>query len=114
MNMKTTYPLFLILTAAALALTGCSKPSTPASAIAGPMAKAANLQKAFPAAGPGLKASLDKIASDIRYGEYPAVLAELEKVAVDPSLTDDQKKAVSDTTEEVKKAMTSVAPKTTP
>ena len=41
---------------------------------------------------------------DLRYGNYPEAMADLDKIAADPSLTEPQKKLVADTIEQVKKA----------
>jgi hypothetical protein len=68
------------------------------------MTAATALQKAFAGSAPEMQASVEKIYSGIRYGEYPAALAELEKLAANPGLNDAQKKTVNDVTEQLKQA----------
>jgi hypothetical protein len=45
----------------------------------------------------------------VRYGTYPDALAALDKLASDPSLTEPQKKAVSDLIEGVKQTLAKAA-----
>ena len=53
---------------------------------------------------PEVQSSLTKVSSAMRYREVPAVLAELEKLANNPALTDAQKKLVTEVTEQMKQA----------
>src|SRR3989442_10859720 len=108
-NMKTN-SLLLIVTAAGLALAGCKK-SDSSSNVTSPMGALASIRKAFPNPGPDVTPSIEKITSSVRYGEYPTALAELEKLAANPNLTPDQKKALADATDQVKKSMATAAPK---
>jgi hypothetical protein len=107
-KMKTLNLAFLILVAAFFSLTGCKKadttpnPTTPGGALAG-------IRKAFPNPGPDIAPSIDKIAFSLRYGEYQGVLTELDKMSASPNLTPDQKKALDNASEQIKKSM--AAPK---
>lgn len=105
--MKTTIWLISLLIAGAFLLAACSK-SEKAPPSQGP--NVAKLQQAFPTPTPEIQASLAKVAFGFRYGQYPEALAELDKIAADPSLTEAQKKAVTEFSEELKKKAASPAP----
>lgn len=108
--MKMTKWIVGLSLAAALGLTGCGKSEKPPpGAVAA--ADLSKLQAAFPAASPEIQSSMAKIAFGFRYRDYPAALAELQKLANIPSLTEAQKKAVSDFTEQLKKLAAEAAPK---
>jgi hypothetical protein len=109
--MKTINHVLLFLAVTTLALAGCGKSSKDTANAANPMTGVAILQKSFPAPSPELQASIGKIYTGIRYGEYAIAQPELDKVAADPSLNDAQKKAVSDLTEQLKKAIAAAPPK---
>ena len=63
---------------------------------------------------PDQRDSINTAVSAIRYGKYDDGLADLEKLAADPSFTDAQKKLIADVIEQVKqvkaKAPASPAP----
>jgi hypothetical protein len=46
------------------------------------------------------------VSSSVRYGQYPAAIAELEKLSANPSLDAGQKKAVSDLLDQIKQVAT--------
>ncbi|PWU20774.1 MAG: hypothetical protein C5B50_03215 [Verrucomicrobia bacterium] len=60
-----------------------------------------SLQQAF-AGTPELQASANRAVMCIRYADYNGALAELDKLAAAPGLTDPQKKTVTDVTSQVK------------
>jgi hypothetical protein len=72
------------------------------------------LQQAFAADKPELQSSVNKASTDIRYGQFPEALAELEKLAATAGLTDDQKKVVNDVVGQVKQLMAKAAAKPAP
>jgi len=90
-----------------LCLAGCSKtaktPSGPD--IGGVHVDSMSLQQAFATAPPELQASASKVTMAVRYADYNNALAELDKLAAAPGLTDPQKKLVSDVSAQVKAVM---------
>jgi hypothetical protein len=109
--MKTINHVLLILAVATLALAGCGKSAKDTANASNPMTGVAILQKSFPAPSPQLQASIGKIYTGVRYGEYDLPQAELDNVAADPSLNDAQKKSVGDLTEQLKKTIAAAPPK---
>jgi hypothetical protein len=104
LKVKTIASTFVLAVAVLLAVAGCKKAdtapnsSTPAGALAA-------VRKAFPNPSADVFPSIDKISFGLRYGEYQGVLAELDKLSANPNLTPDQKKALADASEQVKKSM---------
>src|SRR5947208_1194312 len=105
--MKLINSLFLILIAATVTLVGCKKSDSNTGATN--VSALGIIRKAFPNPGPDVAPSVEKIAFGMRYGDHNAALAELDKLAANPSLTPDQKKAVADATEAVKKSQAAAA-----
>ena len=62
-------------------------------------------QQAFPSPTPEQQGTLAKVLEGTRYGLYPQALAALDKLAADPTLTEPQKKAVSDLIAGIKQTM---------
>jgi hypothetical protein len=109
--MKTTHYLLIVATAGLLAMAGCGKSKTPPPPPGTMVYDVTKLFEAFPAPSPETKMSLDKIRFAVRYRQYDVAVAELDKLTQIPDLTEDQKKAIADKTEQVKKAMTAAAPR---
>jgi hypothetical protein len=109
--MKTTNGIALILLSGVLALAGCGK-SKPAAGpmISGVTVEVAKLQQAFATASPDLQTAVDAVKMGVRYGDYAATLAELDKLANNPSLTEAQKKIVAEVAEQVKQVASKAAP----
>ena len=107
--MKMTKWITGILVAAVIALVGCGKKSSESTPPPGTI-DIMKLQEALQNATPEQRASLDKVKMGIRYGQYPNALAELDKLANDAQLNAEQKKAVNDVIEQVKKAVTAPPP----
>jgi ABC-type Fe3+-citrate transport system substrate-binding protein len=112
--MKMTKWIMVCLLAVALVPVGCSKKESQQSAA--PQAVTIDVPKlrdAFATAAPDLKALADRVIRNVQFGRsYSAGLADLDKLANSPGLTDDQKKVVADVTDQVKKMMSSLG--TTP
>jgi hypothetical protein len=104
--MKTRHYVIIALAAGLLAVSGCGKSGEPKR---GPLPPGAvdlsPLQQAFPNPPPEVTTSLDKLRFAVRYRTFDAALPELDKLSHLPNLTDPQKKAINDVTEEVKAAM---------
>jgi len=100
-----------ILAAALLATAGCGKASKPQPTAATALMDMGKLQETFQPPSPEFQNSLTKLRFAIRYGQFDAALAELDKLAHSASLTEPQKKAVDDKVEQVKQAIASTAPK---
>jgi hypothetical protein len=109
--MNMTNYLLMILFAGVLALAGCSKSSDQAPPAPSGVIDLGALQQAFPSGGPEVQKSFDKIRFATRYRQFPLALAELDKLAQMPGLTDAQKKAVNDLIEQVKQTMSTAAAK---
>jgi hypothetical protein len=107
--MKLTNYVLMLLTAGVLVLGGCGKSGDQTPAAASGVMDLAALQQAFASAGPEVQGSFDKLRFATRYRQYPLALAELDKLARMPGLSDAQKKAVGDFTEQVKKTMSTAA-----
>jgi hypothetical protein len=113
--MKTTHGIFATLTICALALAGCSKESGDAP---GPipvyygvkMDALPKLDTEFKTAAPDVQNGVNAAKRALRYQLYPQTLAELGKLAKNPSLTEPQKKAVTDLLEQVKQVVAASKP----
>ena len=105
--MKMTKWIMICLLAVALAPVGCGKKDTVTTTQ--PQAVTIDVPKlraAFASATPELQALSAKVIRNVEFGRsYSAGLADLDKLANSPGLTDDQKKVVDDVTAQVKKIM---------
>lgn len=99
--MKTLTSLLITCIALAVAVTatGCKKSGV----------DTAPIEKSFSSAEPATKGTADKVVSEIKAGNYSGALSELSRLASDTKLTEDQKKAVADTLEQVKNQIKSAA-----
>jgi hypothetical protein len=109
---STTRILFLLPLCAAFLFAGCHKSEKPTASATQttPSIDIQALDKAFPSPSKDMRPSLNKIEFDVRYGNYADCLAELEKLASGPGLSDAQKKAVSTAMEQTKGVMNNSAP----
>lgn len=110
MKMQTWF--FSILAAATLTLSGCGK-SDDHSGHSHPHATVdpAPIEKSFASAEPDVKSTADKAVAAIKGADYSAAAAELQKLATNAKLTDDQKKAVNNVIAQVQKAVTEAGTK---
>ena len=97
--MKLSTWILSALAAAAIGLAGCSKSGDGASVDAAPV------EKSFASADSTLKAAADKAVAAIKNADYSAATAELQKLASNVKLTDEQKKAIGDVLAQVQKAV---------
>jgi hypothetical protein len=104
MNMKTTYWVLGIVVAGLLAFAGCSKSNKPVAQHGA--VDIMKFRQAFPTPTPDQQNNISKVTQGVRYRLYPRALEALDKLNADPSLTDAQKKAVSDMIEGINQAMT--------
>jgi hypothetical protein len=108
--MKATIWIVGVLAAGALALTACKKAPPPPPPAAGTVViDLQGLQAAFPKPTREIQLSLEGIGYGLRYEDYNKALTELDKLASTPGLTEQQKKVVSEVTEQVKKTAASRA-----
>ena len=97
--MKQIKWMAALLMAAALVVGGCSKKGV----------DTAGLEKSFKGSEPATQSCVDKVVSSVKSQDYASATAELQKLAVQAKLTDDQKQAVNSVIEQVKKALTEKA-----
>ncbi len=100
--MKLYIGILTLVTAAALALVGCSGSSK---------VDTSALQKSFAPAESTLKSSADKAITCVKNADYKGALDELQKLAANAKLTDDQKKAITDVMAQVQKVISETATK---
>ena len=103
--MKMQTWLFSALIASVLALTACSK--------SGGSVDASPVEKSFASAEPTLKAAAEKAVASIKSGDYAGAATELQKLAANVKLTDEQKKAIGDVLAQVQKAVAEMGAKAT-
>lgn len=104
-----TFPRCLTLLALATALlvfTGCGR-----SGSGGASVDPAPIEKAFAPAEAALKDAANKAVEAIKKADYSSALAELQKLAGNVKLTDEQKSAINSVIEQVKKALAGSAEK---
>jgi len=71
----------------------------------------APIEKSFASSEAGLKAAADKAVAAIKSADYSGAMTELQKLASNVNLTDDQKKAISDVLAQVQKAVADMGKK---
>ena len=93
----------MMLTVGVLALVGCSKSDKAATPTRIPgRVDLSQLQQQFPNPTPEVSTCLNKLRLDCRYRTFDAAQAELDKLAQFPNLTEPQKKAIAEVTEQIK------------
>ena len=97
--MKTLNFILIAVVAGTIALTGCKKSGVDTQPI----------EKSFASAEPAAKSTADKVVAEIKANNYSGAMAELTRLASDAKLTDAQRKAVSDTLEQVKEQIKAAA-----
>jgi hypothetical protein len=95
--MKMQTWMVAVLVSCALGMAGCSK--------SGGKVDAGPVEKSFASAEPALKSAADKAVTAVKSADYSGALAELNKLAANAKLTDDQKKAVTDVLAQLQKAI---------
>jgi hypothetical protein len=101
--MNTHARLLLTLIASVLVLTGCSQ--------SGGSVDAAPVEKSFASAEPSLKAAAEKAVAAIKSGDYAGAAGQLQQLAANAKLTDEQKKAINDVLAQVQKAVADLGSK---
>ncbi len=105
--MKMINWMAVVLAAGMLTFVGCSrKEKLPDSQeVAGVSVDLPKLQKAFEGAKPEILDTVTQVSFGLRYGDYMKSLAALDKLSSDTTITEAQKKVVTDVIEQVKKVM---------
>lgn len=105
--MKMANWIIAVLVAGLFAVGGCNRTPKPPKTVQinGVDVAMPQLQEALNTnTTPEVQSSLNKVSYGMRYRDTPTVLAELDKLANNPALTDAQKKLVAEVTEQVKQA----------
>ena len=97
--MKSHFFALTLLCMLSLMLQGCGKTS---SASVDP----STIEKSFASAEDSVKAAATKAVNAMKSADYNAAMAELLKLAADPKLTDQQKRAIAETLDQLKNALT--------
>ena len=101
--MKTAKYILVVLAAGLLVLTGCKKQQAPPPpSFGGVTIDMPKFNAAFANAGPELQSDVTMVGFGVRYGDPVKSLMALDKLANNPSLTEDQKKVVATVTEQIK------------
>ena len=105
--MKTTNWIYGVLAAGLLAVAGCgqSQKAPQPMDINGVKVDLPKFRQAFATVNPELQSSLGKVTMSVRYGQYPEAVAELEKLANNPSLTEPQKKVATEVLQQLKQVV---------
>ena len=104
--MKTIHWMFAVLTVGLATFAGCKKAEqAQAYDVQGVKVNVPQLEGAFASASADAQSSVAAFKRCFRYGQYPEALAELGKLAKQPSLTADQKKLVDDLTAQTKEVL---------
>lgn len=101
--MKTNTWIAMTLIAGALILAGCSK--------SGSSVDTSPIEKSFASADATLKSAADKAVAAIKGADYSSATVELQKLASNVKLTDQQKKAINDVLADVQKAIANAGAK---
>ena len=108
--MKTSHCMTGLLLAGLLAFAGCGKSEKPAPVESSvQIIDATSFRPAFESASPQIKALVNDTMMSIQGVAYQKALADLDKLAGLPDLTEAQKKVVADLSEQVKKKMAQLA-----
>ena len=100
--MKTLSSLLLsTLLCCGFFLSGCGQSGGGSSA----SIDASPVEKAFASAEPALKGAAEKVVAALKGGNLSSALPDLQQLAANAKLTDDQKKALGDVLAKVQKAM---------
>jgi len=108
--MKTPRGLIGVLIIGLMAAGGCGKSEKPppaATEVTG--IDATQFRPAFASASPEVQAAVNKVMMSIQGSLYKDALVGLDKLAQTPGLTDPQKKAVADLSQQVTKQIAAMA-----
>jgi hypothetical protein len=103
-TMKQMHWILTSLFLATLLVTGCNKSGS---------VNPAPIEKSFASSDASLKAAADKAVAAIQSADYSGAMAELQRLAANVNLTDEQKKAVADVLAQVQKAVADMGKKAT-
>ena len=108
---KTMRALLWMVAAGALFVVGCGKGKTPPPPEYNQVTvNLPKLQQVFADAAPELKQSVTMVQHDLRYSDYPKVLASLDVLLNNPAVTEPQKKVVNEVIDQVKKVISQASP----
>jgi hypothetical protein len=108
--METSKRLVGIFVMSVIAFVGCSKPESPPVRVGG--IDSTQLRQAFQDSPAETHRAVDQVLLKVRYHQYPEAIAGLDALTSDAAITEPQKKAITNTIEQVKNVMASPAPGT--
>jgi len=107
--MKSSLGIASLLVVILVGLAGCGKPAKvalPPTTVNGASIDMAKFTQTLSSStSPDVKKNVADFFANVRYTHYDQAAANLDKLAADPSLTEDQKKAVSDAIEQLKQVV---------
>lgn len=105
--MKMINWMAVVLAAGMLTFVGCKRQEKlpDSQEVAGVSVDLPKLQKAFEGAKPEILDQVTQVSFGLRYGDYMKSLAALDKLSSDTTITEAQKKVITDVIEQVKKVM---------
>lgn len=109
--MKNANWMMTLLFVGLLALAGCGKEQSKVPVVAGVAVDLPKLESAFATASAEIQNIVPEVAMGVRYNDYPRAYAALAKLDSAPGLTEAQKKAVAEVTEQIKQLASKPAAK---
>ena len=107
--MKKTILLCGLITTCFISLLGCKKdeaaPAVGTITLYGVSVELPKLDTEFQSAPPDVQAAVTAVKNAYRFGQYPKMVVELDKLANIPSLTEPQKKLANDLIEQMKQVI---------
>ena len=108
--MRKTINLAAVFLAGIVLLGGCKKSDAPAAGIPPPLViNASTFRPAFASASPEIQAVAKQVMMNMQGSMYQPALSGLATLAANPALTEPQKKAVSDLTDQLNKKIAAIA-----
>ncbi len=112
-RMNRSHWVFAVCAACFVLFTACSKSRAPvldAREYYGVKVSSPRLDTDFANASPDVQASIEAIKRSYRYGAFPQAMIELDKLSGNPSLSEPQKKLVSELMDQTRQVIAKATP----